>query len=49
MKPRVFSMGPLGSVVAIHDQGRPIVHTNHCFGKRKKRAGSTVPFCHQPL
>ena len=35
MKPRVFSMGPLGSVVAIDDQGRPIVHANDCFGKRK--------------
>jgi hypothetical protein len=49
MKPRVFSIGQPGSVVAIDDQGQPMVHSNDGFGKRKKQAGSIPPFFHQPL
>jgi hypothetical protein len=50
MKPRVFSMGPPGSIVAIDDQDQPIVHIKEGFGKCKK---GTAPMhaadCHQPL
>jgi hypothetical protein len=47
MKPRVFSIGPPGSVVAIDDQGQRMVHSNDGFGKRKKKARS-IPAVFSP-